>query len=294
MTAATHGLSDESEQLEQQLNSAGLPIPTPNPSATLLQPPPPIAQAESNWPLLTVSKGFFDGAMAARNASASAAVVADDDDAAAADGWGDDADLALDDEDKPAAPAAAAAGGESGDEEGGWEVGDEDLDLPSDLAAVVAADDGAGYYAPPSRGQSAAQGFVTGSQLAADHATAGSYETAFRLLHDQIAVVHFEPFKTMFAAAFSRSRTSFAALPNLPSLNAYPLRNWKEASAKVPGLPPVGVRLADLAQRLQVFKTHRNLFSFFSILFEKFSKFFGRKRSEIQKCFFGLCRSATS
>lgn len=46
----------------------------------------------------------------------------------------------------------------------------------------------------------------------------------------------------------------FAGLPNLPSLSAYPQRNWREvaASSKVHGLPALGVRLADLAQRLQV------------------------------------------
>lgn len=55
-------------------------------------------------------------------------------------------------------------------------------------------------------------------------------------------------------SAFARSRTSFAGLPSLPSLSAYPLRNWKEAAAssKVPGLPALGIRLADLALRLQV------------------------------------------
>ena len=36
-------------------------------NAKLFQ-PPPIAQQESNWPLLTVSKGFFEDAMAAKNA----------------------------------------------------------------------------------------------------------------------------------------------------------------------------------------------------------------------------------
>lgn len=55
-------------------------------------------------------------------------------------------------------------------------------------------------------------------------------------------------------ASFTRSRTAYAALPNLPSLYSYPLRNWKEAAAssKVHGLPAVGVRLTELAERLQV------------------------------------------
>ena len=60
--------------------------------------------------------------------------------------------------------------------------------------------------------------------------------------------------RPLFTAAFAKARTMFAGLPNLPSLAAYPQRNWREAAAssKVHGLPALGVRLADLAQRLQV------------------------------------------
>ncbi len=122
LTAATHGLDEEAEQLQQQLEAAGQPMPTVNPSAIFLQPPPPIAQAEFNWPLLTVSKvcrgiiyretcifnyfhsrdeqGFFDGAMAARTIALNSAVAVADD-GGVADGWGDDADLDLDGEEKP-------------------------------------------------------------------------------------------------------------------------------------------------------------------------------------------------
>ena len=51
LTAATHGLTEEAEQLQEE-NS-----PKVQEDATLLQPPPPITQFEENWPLLTVSKG---------------------------------------------------------------------------------------------------------------------------------------------------------------------------------------------------------------------------------------------
>ena len=85
----------------------------------------------------------------------------------------------------------------SGDEEGGWEVDAEDLELPTDLgtSATGAEDGDSGYYVPPTRGQPPSQSWVTHSQLAVDHATAGSFETAFRLLHDQIGIVNFEPFR---------------------------------------------------------------------------------------------------
>ena len=60
LTAATHGLTEQAEKLQETVEESGTPLPTPSAGARLLQPPPPIAQSEQNWPLLTVSRGFFD------------------------------------------------------------------------------------------------------------------------------------------------------------------------------------------------------------------------------------------
>jgi coatomer protein complex subunit alpha (xenin) len=61
VAAATHGLAEEAERLAKALTEAGKPLPALLPSALLLQPPAPLLR-DDNWPLLTVSKGFFDGA----------------------------------------------------------------------------------------------------------------------------------------------------------------------------------------------------------------------------------------
>lgn len=55
LTAATHGMKEEAEQLKEQIGD-NKKLPDVNPNAKFLKPPPPIQQAESNWPLLTVSK----------------------------------------------------------------------------------------------------------------------------------------------------------------------------------------------------------------------------------------------
>ncbi len=72
VTAATHGLEDEMARIEEALQpelaaelKAGLQS-----DAQLLIPPVPILK-EDNWPLLTVSKGFFES-LAAGGASPSA------------------------------------------------------------------------------------------------------------------------------------------------------------------------------------------------------------------------------
>lgn len=43
-----------------------LQIPDIDPNAKLLQPPAPIMPLDTNWPLLTVSKGFFEGSIASK------------------------------------------------------------------------------------------------------------------------------------------------------------------------------------------------------------------------------------
>ena len=67
LTAATHGMTEEAASIRASFDAdrETLPAAPPGGDATLLQPAPPVAQTETNWPLLTVRRGFFDGAMAA-------------------------------------------------------------------------------------------------------------------------------------------------------------------------------------------------------------------------------------
>ena len=61
-------------------------LPEVHPNAKLLIPPPPIMQAESNWPLLTVSKGFFEG-IVSKGPGVIASMEAED---LEPEGWGDE------------------------------------------------------------------------------------------------------------------------------------------------------------------------------------------------------------
>ena len=47
-----------------------------------------------------------------------------------------------------------------------------------------------------------------------------------QLLHDQVGVVNFQPYKQLFMHTFGRSRTCFTALPSVPALFGHPDRNW--------------------------------------------------------------------
>jgi coatomer subunit alpha len=63
--------------------------------------------------------------------------------------------------------------------------------------------------------------------------------------------VNFEPFKELFMSTYSRSRTSFLAFPQTPAVTAYPQRQLR-GSGQNSKAPAVGLKLADLVQRLQV------------------------------------------
>ena len=168
-------------------------------------------------------------------------------------GWGDD-DLKLDDEDDVGDDFKDAE--EGSDAEGdGW-AAEDDIEIPPDMEATpVKEDAGAvggddGYFVAPVRGVPPTQHWCNNSSLPVDHILAGNVESACRLLHDQVGVVDFTQYKQHFMSTYSRSRTSYAALPCLPSLAQYPQSNWKDAGPKN-GLPAVGMKLTDLVSRLQ-------------------------------------------
>ena len=240
-------------------------LPEVMPGACSLQPPPPIVQTESNWPLLTVSKGFFEGVRAVRGGrvqhrpphqpviqGGSALDMGDDamDVSAAGGGWDDD-DTGLGDED--GGEGFQDAEGDEGEDGAGWDV-DDDIDLPPDLepssAAQVTSGGDEGYFVAPTKGTNPCQMWANNSGLPIDHIVAGAFESACRLLHDQVGVVNFEPYRAHFLTSFARSKTSFTALPLMPALNGYPQSNWKDAGPKQ-GLPAVGLKLNDCIQRLQ-------------------------------------------
>ncbi|NXL40018.1 COPA protein, partial [Glaucidium brasilianum] len=254
LTAATHGLDEEAESLKETFDPEKETIPDIDHNAKLLQPPAPVMPLDTNWPLLTVSKGFFEGTIASKGKGG--ALAADIDiDTVGTEGWGEDAELQLDED---GFVDAGEGFGEEGlgkgqEEGGGWEV-EEDLDLPPelDVPAGPAGTAEDGFFVPPTKGTSPAQVvWCNNSQLPVDHILAGSFETAMRLLHDQVGVTNFGPYKQLFLQTYARGRTTYQALPSLPTMYGYPHRNWKEAGLKN-ALPAVGLKLNDLIQRLQL------------------------------------------
>ncbi|KAK5639332.1 hypothetical protein RI129_011824 [Pyrocoelia pectoralis] len=248
LTAKTYGLDDVAEQIRLGEDD-DKEWPKPDEGAKFLRPPPPIEQAENNWPLLTVSRTFFENiALSRKTAATVSAFVPDatvEQNMEAEGGWVDE------EEDFVEGELVSKKVEHSGDGEGGWDVEDVDLEIPDLGPSKGEGDTGLGYIHLPTYAQSPTLLWTKNSQLAVDHLMAGSVESGCRLLHDQIGVVNFAPYENLFMYLYSSSRTISTWQQSLPSSYSYPQRNWKEAGSKG-GLPVAGVQLSDLVQRLQV------------------------------------------
>ena len=138
-------------------------------------------------------------------------------------------------------------GGADGEGADGGEPGDawgDDLEL--DLGDVVlpgGGGGGGGYYVAPTAGMPIAARWCRESGLAADHAAAGSFESAMMLLRRQLGVMDFVPLKPLFLALAGASHAVAAGAASAPPL-VTPLRRAGE-------LPRACLTLPALVERLK-------------------------------------------
>lgn len=201
MTAKANGLTERAEAIlaaagktEEDINLSSVSL---NPSISR---PTAITQLEDpNWPLLTVSKSYFETAFTnsvddgSNNLATGPTFKFDDsvDTMGEIGGeWGADDDV-LD-----------LAGGKSnmngddlfdaGDQEpldfggeeedgGGWGLDDDDIkgDIDAEISRVAAKE--SAEFVPPTSGSSESAQWIQNSPLAADHIAAGSFESAMKV-----------------------------------------------------------------------------------------------------------------
>eukprot|EP00897_Mesotaenium_endlicherianum_P007973 jgi/Mesen1/7203/ME000371S06296 len=249
LTAAVHGLTESAERLAAVLGDSVPPVPAAE-DAKLLIPPTPILR-DDNWPLLVVSKGFFEGAIAEGDMDEA------QDDEPAAGAWGDDLDIPdiKADGQNGEVPSAEERGeGEEGeDDEGGWEM--EDLEIPADVAAAAAesVSSGSAFFSAPTHGVPISQRWVQRSSLAGEHAAAGAFDTAMRLLSRQLGLKNFAPLKAMFLDLYVASHTSLPANASVPEISLGAERGWTEsAPVNTPGHPALIFKLSTLEDKLKM------------------------------------------
>jgi coatomer subunit alpha len=173
LAAQTYGLADEAAQIAAAAGLTSMPPVLPN--ASLLVPPCPIySDFESNWPQdhtakasvrAAIANGAAHAASTAEPTATKAAPQTQQAEVAPVADWGaDDIDFTKD-------PEVELDEGE------GWDIDAElDIEIPSEESSPVHAG-----FAPPSRGPAPESIWVRNSTLAADHAAAGSFESAMQV-----------------------------------------------------------------------------------------------------------------
>ncbi|KAL8459082.1 hypothetical protein ACS0TY_036527 [Phlomoides rotata] len=233
VTASLHGLHDIAERLSAELGDNVPSLPEGR-KASLLIPPSPVLSA-GDWPLLMVSRGIFEGSLD------DTGVKEDYEEAADADAdWGEDLDIGevdnlqngdisaiLDDDDV----------NNENDEEGGWDL--EDLDLPPDAETPKAASNArSSVFVCPTPGMPVSQIWAQRSSLAAEHAAAGNFDTAMRLLSRQIGICNFLPLRSQFIDLHLGSHSYLRAFISSPVIAVAVERGWNESSSPNVRGPP--------------------------------------------------------
>ncbi|CAG8819946.1 19700_t:CDS:10, partial [Gigaspora margarita] len=243
LTAQSHGLVEEAEAI---LTSAGLTadditdMPT---NGQLLKPPTPILKhPDSNWPLLTVQRSFFDSAFITTDSNPLAAPLSFNDTNEGLDDvggdWGGDDDLGFSGATEKAVDDLRIDG-EALEEGSGWDI-DADLNVQLNNEISQELSNGThGEFVPPTSGTNESELWIHNSPLAADHVAAGSFETAMQLLNRQVGAVNFEPLKSHFLKTFQATRTYLSCNVSLPPLVYYIRRNPEEIETRrvLPILP---------------------------------------------------------
>ncbi|KAI7743899.1 hypothetical protein M8C21_029901 [Ambrosia artemisiifolia] len=123
-------------------------------------------------------------------------------------------------------------------EEGGWDL--EDLELPPDVETPKATSRSAPYVAPTA-GMPVSQIWTQKSSLAAEHAAAGNFDTAMRLLSRQLGIKNFTPLKSLFIDLHMGSHSYLRAFSSAPVISMAIERGWSESASPNVRAPPAPV-----------------------------------------------------
>ncbi|PIA55942.1 hypothetical protein AQUCO_00700334v1 [Aquilegia coerulea] len=245
MTATVHGLNDVAERLAAKLGDNVPSLPQGKVSS-LLMPPTPIL-CGGDWPLLRVMKGIFEGGLE----NIGRGVQEEDEEAADAD-WGEELDI-VDGEVVQNGDVGAVEDGEANDEndeEGGWDL--EDLELPPEVDTPKVSNARSSVFVTPTPGMPVSQIWIQKSSLAGEHAAAGNFDTAMRLLSRQLGIQNFAPLKPMFLDLYTGSHSYLRAFSSSPIILLAVERGWSETSSpNVRGPPALVFSFSQLDEKLK-------------------------------------------
>ncbi|KAK4498415.1 hypothetical protein PRZ48_011073 [Zasmidium cellare] len=213
LTAKSHGLDEECQAILEAsgLTEEEITLPT---VGKPVSPPKAVAPTfKANWPVKSSGASSFEKAL-----------MADGDETAVADtnGFAEE-DLLGEEEAAPGTGAIDEA--EDDDAAAGWDMGDDAVpEVEDDFVNVESAEAGAGG--------SEADLWARNSPLAADHAAAGSFDSAMNLLNRQVGAVNFKPLEARFLEIYQATRTYLPANPGMPPLVNYVRRTLNETDSR--------------------------------------------------------------
>lgn len=247
ITASVHGLHDVADRLAAELGE-NVPSLPEGKAPSLLMPPAPII-CGGDWPLLRVTRGIFEGGLDSIGRGA-----AEDEDDVDEGAWGEELDMhdAENIEDRDIAEVLADGEvAEENEEEGGWDL--EGLDLPPEEETPKAsAGARSSIFVAPAPGMPVSQIWIQRSSLAAEHAAAGNFDTAMRLLNRQLGIKNFAPLKTMFLDLHAGSHSYLRAFSSAPVISLAVERGWTEsASPNVRAPPALVFNFSQLEEKLK-------------------------------------------
>ncbi|SNX86292.1 probable COP1 - coatomer complex alpha chain of secretory pathway vesicles [Melanopsichium pennsylvanicum] len=232
--AAHSGMEDEAAEVDKQLDLGE--------ATSKLAPPIAVSAAyQSNWPMLSSEQSYFDRALVAGNEGGP--IFKDNalngGKAHDIESWLDGE--ALEESDEDAQDALDAAPEDFGEAEEAWDLAEEEVALPEEEAAVVAP-----LLETPleglGAGSSEAEHWLRNSPVAADHAAAGSFETAMTLLSRQAGIVDFAPLKPLFMSSYLAARSYLPAAPSAGPIEVHLRRNNEESDGKLTKAYPASPR----------------------------------------------------
>ncbi|KAK6078388.1 coatomer protein subunit alpha [Seiridium cupressi] len=215
-TAKAHGLEEEAQSILEATGVTEDQLTLPTFGEPLQQPQPVVPTYKANWPTKASSQSFFEKALAGQLEGLSL----DEEPVASTNGFDDLG------EDEGAAKKNGILEADDDEDVAGWDMGDDVVpEGDSDFVNVESTDaNGAG--------SSEADLWARNSPLAADHAAAGSPESAMNLLTRQVGAVSFAPLASRFEEIYHASKTYLPTSAGLPPLINYVRRNVDETDLR--------------------------------------------------------------
>lgn len=248
ITAKVHGLHDVAERLAAELGDNVPTLPEGKAPPTLLVPPTPI-MCGSDWPLLRVMRGIFEGGLDNIGRGA-----VDEEDEAVDGDWGEELDMVDVDGLQNGVITPVLEGEEvpgEDEEQGGWDL--EDLELPPEADTPRASvNTRSSVFVAPTTGMPVSQIWIQKSSLAAEHAAAGHFDTAMRLLNRQLGIRNFTPLRQLFLDLHSGSHSYLRAFSSTPVISLAIERGWNEsATPNVRNPPALVFNFSQLEEKLK-------------------------------------------